>query len=266
MVPKISPTLRGGVGGTTDALAGSPGGAGRTKKIVAKDVIKVSKNFGVMLQCRYPSRHCSGSGTLDGSLVASQSVVIPSDEELSEAEDSTRAAKPAPSADEEKDFAAAETSNSPGDKDYEVVEEKAGNGVDAINYDAERHYAPTGRTRAKRGRPTASRVARKNRPFKKEASSAQGVSGACAHARDRAASGGVAAENKTQGKTRQGVSSADFFVAHERQSKKEAGSAHGVAGAAGARTQARMVPADRPPKRWRQPTALDLAWRPSATI
>ena len=177
-VPKIGPTLRGGVGGTADALAGSPVGARRTKKIVTKDVIKVSNNFGATLQRRYPSRLGSGSGTLDGSLAASQSVVIPSDEELSEAEDSTRAAKRAPGADEadaETDFAAAATSNGSGDEEYEGGNEKAGDRSNAITYDATRHDAPTGGTYAAKGRPTASQVVRKHLPSEKEARSAQGV-------------------------------------------------------------------------------------------
>ena len=104
--PKIGPTLRGEGGGTADAVAVGPVGTGHTKKIVAKDTFKVSNNFGAMLQRRrYPSRQGSDSGTRDGSPATSQADVIPSDEELSEAEP-PGAAEPEPSADEEKDVAA----------------------------------------------------------------------------------------------------------------------------------------------------------------
>ncbi len=108
--------------------------------------------------------------------------------------------------------------------------------------------APTGGMRPTRGRLTA-RTTERECPFKKEASSAQGVSGGYAHARDWLASGGVAAEEKPQGKTGQGVSSADFFVANKRQSEKEAGSAHGVTMAAGARQQAKDRARRSPTKR-----------------
>jgi hypothetical protein len=95
-------------------------------------------------------------------------------------------------------------------------------------------WAPTGGTHPTRGRPT-SRATERKRPFKEEASRAQGVRGADARARNRSASGGGAAENKPQGKTGQGVSSANFFVADKRQSEKEADRAHGVTVVAGTR-------------------------------
>jgi hypothetical protein len=111
-VPKIGPTLRESVGGTAGALAGGPVVARRQKKIVAKDTIKVSNNFGTMLRQRcYPSRKGSRL-TPDSSPVASKADIIPSDEEISDVE-TTPAAKPgghpsgAPPAGKERDFAAA---------------------------------------------------------------------------------------------------------------------------------------------------------------
>jgi hypothetical protein len=111
-VPKIGPTLREGAGGTAGALAGGPVVARRQKKIVAKDTVKVSNNFGAMLQQRcYPSHKGRGS-TLDSSPAASKVDIIMSDEEISDVE-TTPAAKPgghpsgAPPADKERDFAAA---------------------------------------------------------------------------------------------------------------------------------------------------------------
>jgi hypothetical protein len=111
-VPKIGPTLRKGAGGTAGALAGGPVVARRQKKIVAKDTVKVSNNFGAMLrQRRYPS--CKGSGLMpDSSPVASKADIIPLDEEISDVE-TTPASKPgghpfgAPPAGKERDFAAA---------------------------------------------------------------------------------------------------------------------------------------------------------------
>ena len=93
--------------------------------------------------------------------------------------------------------------------------------------------APAGGTRLTRGRQTT-RTTERKRPFEKEASSAQGVGGAGAQARNRLASGGGGAEKNPHAKTGQGVSSADFFVAQNRQFKKEADRAHGNAVAAGA--------------------------------
>ena len=76
-------------------------------------------------------------------------------------------------------------------------------------------------------------VTERKRPFKKEASSAQGVRNADAQAQNRSASGGGGMDKKPRGKTGQGVSSADFFVANKCQSKKEANRAHGITVAAG---------------------------------
>jgi hypothetical protein len=101
-------------------------------------------------------------------------------------------------------------------------------------------WAPTGGTRPTRVRPTA-RATERKRPFEEEASRAQGIRGADARGRNRSASGGGAAENKPQGKTGQGVSAAEFFVADKRQSEKEADRAHGVKMAAGARQEAGRV-------------------------
>jgi hypothetical protein len=111
-VPKIGPTLREGAGGTAGALASGPVVAGRQKKIVAKDTVKVSNNSGVMLRQRcYPSH--KGSGLMpDSSPVASKADIIPSDKEILDVE-TTPAAKPGghPSgtqpAGKERDFAAA---------------------------------------------------------------------------------------------------------------------------------------------------------------
>jgi hypothetical protein len=56
--------------------------ARRQKKIVAKDSVKVSNNFGKMLwQRRYPSRKGSGL-TPDSSPAASKADIIPSDKEI----------------------------------------------------------------------------------------------------------------------------------------------------------------------------------------
>ena len=66
--------------------------------------------------------------------------------------------------------------------------------------------APIGGMRSTKGRSTEG-----DRLFEKEARSAKGVSGAQAHSRDRSASGGAATAKTFQGKTGQGVSSADFF-------------------------------------------------------
>ncbi len=82
------------------------------EKIVAKDTVKVSNNFGAMLrQCRYPSR--KGSGSIpNSSPAASNADIIPSDEEILDVE-TTPAAKRgghpsgAPPANKERDFAAA---------------------------------------------------------------------------------------------------------------------------------------------------------------
>jgi hypothetical protein len=86
--------------------------AGRQKKIVVKDTVKVSNNFGAMLrQHRYPTRKGSGS-TPNSSPVASKVDIIPSDKEISDVE-MTPAAKPgghpsgARPAGKERDFAAA---------------------------------------------------------------------------------------------------------------------------------------------------------------
>ncbi len=110
-VPKIRPTLSKGAGGTAGALAGGPVVGRRQKKIVVKDTVKVSKNFGAMLrQRRYPSRKGSRL-TPDSSPAASNADIIPSDEEISDVE-TTPAAKPGghPSgtqpAGKERDFAA----------------------------------------------------------------------------------------------------------------------------------------------------------------
>jgi hypothetical protein len=91
--------------------------------------------------------------------------------------------------------------------------------------------APTGWTRPMRVRLMAQVTERKH-PFEKEASSAQGVRDADAQARNRSVSGGGGTDKEPQGKTGQGVSSADFFVNNKRQSKKEADRAHGDAVAA----------------------------------
>jgi hypothetical protein len=92
-VPKIGPTLREGAGGTAGALAGGLVVSRRQKKIVAKDTVKVSNNFGTMLrQGCYPSRKGSGS-TPDSSPAVSKADIIPSDEEILDNE-TTPAAKP----------------------------------------------------------------------------------------------------------------------------------------------------------------------------
>jgi hypothetical protein len=111
-IPKIGPTLCEGAGGTAGALASGPVVARRQKKIVAKDTVKVSNNFGAMLQQRrYPSRKGRGS-TPDSSPAASKADIIPSDEEILDVE-TTPAAKPGghpsgmPPADKERDFVAA---------------------------------------------------------------------------------------------------------------------------------------------------------------
>ena len=92
-VPKIGPTLREGAGGTAGALASGPVVAGRQKKIVAKDTVKVSNNFGAMLrQRRYPSRKGSGL-TPDSSPAASKADIILSDKKILDVE-MTPAAKP----------------------------------------------------------------------------------------------------------------------------------------------------------------------------
>jgi hypothetical protein len=100
--------------------------------------------------------------------------------------------------------------------------------------------APTGGMRPTRVRPTAQATERK-RPFEEKASSAQGVRGADARARNRLASGGGATDKKPQGKTGQSVSSANFFVTDKRQSEKEADRAHGVKVAAGTQQEAGRV-------------------------
>jgi hypothetical protein len=112
VVPKIGPTLPEGAGGTAGALASGLVVAGCQKKIVAKDTVKVSNNFGVMLrQRRYLSRKGSGL-TPDSSPAASKADNIPSDEEISDVE-TTPAAKPgghpsgAQPAGKERDLAAA---------------------------------------------------------------------------------------------------------------------------------------------------------------
>ncbi len=112
VVPKIGPTLREGVGGTAGALAGGPVVARRQKKIVVKDTVKVSNNFGAMLRQRcYPSR--KGIGLMpDSSPAASNVDIIPLDEEILDVE-TTPAAKPgghpsgAQPTGKERDFAAA---------------------------------------------------------------------------------------------------------------------------------------------------------------
>ncbi len=75
--------------------------------------------------------------------------------------------------------------------------------------------ATTGGTRPTRVCLTA-RVTERKRPFEEEACSAQGVRDTDAQARNRSVSGGGGADIKPQGKTGQGVSSADFFVADKR--------------------------------------------------
>jgi hypothetical protein len=92
-VPKIGPTLRDGAGGTAGALAGGQVVARRQKKIVVKDTVKVSNNFGAVLRQRcYPSRKGSGS-TPDSPPAASKADIIPSDEEISD-DETTPSAKP----------------------------------------------------------------------------------------------------------------------------------------------------------------------------
>ncbi len=78
-VLNIGPTLCKGAGGTAGALAGGPVVARHQKKMVPKDTVKVSNNFGAMLQQRHhPSR--KGRGLMpDSSPAASKAVIIPSD-------------------------------------------------------------------------------------------------------------------------------------------------------------------------------------------
>jgi hypothetical protein len=111
-VPEIGPTLREGAGGTAGALAGGPVVARRKNKIVVKDTVKVSNNFGAMLQRRHPSRKGSGLGMLDSSSAALKADIIPSDEEISDIETNVAAKSGGhpsgvPPADKGRDFAAA---------------------------------------------------------------------------------------------------------------------------------------------------------------
>ena len=134
-VPKVGPSLRGGGEGTADALAGGlVVEAKRQKKLVTADAIKVSNNFGATLQRRYPSRKGSGpsapdsspaASRVDGSPTGSKADVIPSDEEVSDAETSLTVlgvrlgGRFARAPDEERDFAVEAARQARGDSEVE---------------------------------------------------------------------------------------------------------------------------------------------------